>query len=76
MARIEGTTTAGSTGPVNTSQGWGVAGFIVALAITCAASAWWYHNRTYHEPTDSTWVQEADRRGGAGGHGAAPAGGH
>ena len=75
MAHIEGTTTAGSTGPVNTSQGWGVAGFIVALAIACALGAWWYNTQTFHEPTDPTWVQEADRRGGAGGgHGAQKAG--
>ena len=34
------------------SRGWGVAAFIVALAIACAASAAYIHARTYVHPTN------------------------
>ena len=35
-----------------TSRGWGVAAFIVALAIACAASAAYIHTTTYVHPTN------------------------
>ena len=60
-----------STGPVNTSQGWGIASLVVGLAVACAVGAWWYHNQTYHDPRDPTWIQSRDRASGAehgGGH--------
>jgi hypothetical protein len=34
------------------SRGWGVAAFIVALAIACAASAAYIHTSTYIHPTN------------------------
>lgn len=33
------------------SRGWGVATFVVALAIACAAGAAWIHISTYVHPT-------------------------
>jgi hypothetical protein len=33
------------------SRGWGVAAFIVVLAIACAASAAYIHTSTYVHPT-------------------------
>jgi hypothetical protein len=54
-----------STGPVNTSQGWGIASAVVGLAIGFAAFAWYYHNQTYRHPTDPTWIQDADRKSAA-----------
>ncbi len=63
-----------STGPVNTSQGWGIASLVVGLALACAFGAWWYHNQSYRDPRDPTWIQDADRAGAAAGeHGG---GGH
>jgi len=34
------------------SRGWGVAAFIVALAIACAVGAAYIHASTYVHPTD------------------------
>lgn len=37
--------------PVNNNkQGWGVAGFIVVLALATAFTAWTIHKRTYVHP--------------------------
>ena len=33
------------------SRGWGVAAFIVGLAVACAVGAAWIHNTTYMHPT-------------------------
>jgi len=33
-------------------EGWGVALFIVLLAVASAATAAYIHHRTYHPPTD------------------------
>jgi hypothetical protein len=32
-------------------RGWGVAALICALALACALTAAWIHNRTYLHPT-------------------------
>lgn len=34
------------------NQGWGFAGFIVALAVACAVGAWYIHSTTYIDPLD------------------------
>ena len=34
------------------SRGWGVAAFIVALAVACAAGAAYIHTTTYIHPTN------------------------
>jgi hypothetical protein len=34
-----------------TSRGWGVAAFIVALAVACVVGAAWIHTSTYMHPT-------------------------
>jgi hypothetical protein len=36
----------------NNAQGWGVAAFIVALALGCAFTAHYIHERTYRSPND------------------------
>jgi hypothetical protein len=36
----------------NNSQGWGVAAFIVALALGCVFGAHYIHERTYRSPND------------------------
>ena len=36
----------------NNAQGWGVAAFIVALALGCAFTAHYIHERTFLSPTD------------------------
>ena len=33
-------------------EGWGVAAFVVLLAVIAAASAGYVHNKTYKHPTD------------------------
>jgi hypothetical protein len=43
----------GERAPVNNNaQGWGVAAFIVALAIACTLGAWTLHKQTYRSPND------------------------
>ena len=34
----------------NNSQGWGVAAFVVLLAVAAAFGAWTIHKRTYQHP--------------------------
>ena len=34
----------------NNKQGWGVAAFVVLLAVAAAFSAWTIHKRTYQHP--------------------------
>ena len=34
----------------NNAQGWGVAAFIVLLAVGLTAGAWWLHTETYEHP--------------------------
>jgi len=36
----------------NNSQGWGVGAFIIALALGCAFTAHYIHERTYRSPND------------------------
>jgi hypothetical protein len=36
----------------NNAQGWGVAAFIVALALGCAFTAHYIHERTFRSPND------------------------
>lgn len=36
----------------NNVQGWGIAAFIVALALGCAFTAHYIHERTYRSPND------------------------
>ena len=36
----------------NNAQGWGIAAFIVALALGCAFTAHYIHERTYRSPND------------------------
>ena len=36
------------------NQGWGVAAFIVVLALALVAGAFTIHKRTYHSPNDPT----------------------
>jgi hypothetical protein len=36
----------------NNAQGWGVAAFIVALALACTFSAHYIHQRTFRSPND------------------------
>ena len=33
-------------------EGWGVALFVVLLAVASAGSAWYVHKTTYKDPTD------------------------
>ena len=47
--------------PADTNGGWGFATFIILLAVACAASAAYIHDKSYKHPTDATWV------GGSGG---------
>jgi hypothetical protein len=43
----------GERAPVrNNAKGWGVAAFIVLLAIGCVVGAWWLHTETYRHPAD------------------------
>ena len=56
------------------NEGWGYAAIICALAVACAVSAWWIHERTYHHPTDVRFHAPGSVPAG-GGHGA-PAAGH
>jgi hypothetical protein len=45
----------GEGAPVrNNAQGWGVAAFIVVLALALTFTAHWIHERTYRSPTDPT----------------------
>ena len=46
-------------------EGWGVALFIVALAITSAAFATVVHKRTYKDPTDVRFQAAGSAAGGA-----------
>jgi hypothetical protein len=52
--------------PAETNSGWGIAAFIVLLAVACIATATYVHKRTYRHPTDVTWhskgVKEAAAR--------------
>jgi len=41
--------------PAETNSGWGIAAFIVLLALACIATATYVHRRTYKHPTDVTW---------------------
>lgn len=36
----------------NNAQGWGMAAFIVLLALLCIAGATWMHYETYCDPRD------------------------
>jgi hypothetical protein len=36
----------------NNAQGWGVAAFIVALALACTFTAYYIHEKTYRSPND------------------------
>jgi hypothetical protein len=53
-------------------EGWGIALFIVVLAIASAAFATVVHKRTYKHPTDAHF-QAAGAAESGGGHGAASA---
>ena len=44
--------TRGHVPATNNTQGWGVAAFIVALALGCAFSAYYIHVRTFRSPND------------------------
>ncbi|HEX3866552.1 MAG TPA: hypothetical protein VHV78_07345 [Gemmatimonadaceae bacterium] len=46
--------------PADTNAGWGIAAFIILLAVACIASVTYIHKTTYKHPTDVTW------HGGAG----------
>ncbi|HKW47981.1 MAG TPA: hypothetical protein VJN70_11065 [Gemmatimonadaceae bacterium] len=52
--------------PANTNGGWGVAAFILLLALACIVTATVVHKRTYRHPTDVTWHGrgEPDRNAG------------
>jgi hypothetical protein len=51
--------------PANTNQGWGIAAFIVLLALACVATATVIHKKTYKHPTDVTWhAKGVKERGG------------
>lgn len=51
--RNEAGAATGEQKPVrNNAQGWGVATFIVLLAIALTAGAWWLHTETYRHPND------------------------
>lgn len=39
-----------------TSRGWGIAAFVVALAIVTNAFIFYVHKQTYRHPTDPTTV--------------------
>jgi hypothetical protein len=41
--------------PADTNAGWGIAAFILGLALACAVAATWIHKETYKHPTDVTW---------------------
>lgn len=41
--------------PADTNSGWGVIGFVIALAVGCIIMATYFHNTTYKNPTDVTW---------------------
>jgi hypothetical protein len=41
--------------PADTNAGWGIAGGIILLALTCIATATYIHKKTYRHPTDVTW---------------------
>ena len=54
--------TSSSTGKVNNNaQGWGVAAFIVVLAILSNLFIYSVHKRTYKAPTDPTYVDTPER---------------
>ena len=36
----------------NNAQGWGVAAFIVALALACTFTAYYIHKTTFRSPND------------------------
>ena len=44
--------TSGHVPANNNTQGWGVAAFIVALALGCAFTAHYVHERTFRSPND------------------------
>ncbi len=48
----EVTVTRGHVAANNNAQGWGVAAFIVALALGCVFTAHYIHERTYRSPND------------------------
>ena len=51
-----------STGKVNNNaQGWGVAAFIVVLAILSNLFIYTVHKRTYKNPIDPTYVNAPER---------------
>ena len=41
---------------VPTARGWGIAAFVVALAIVANAFIFYVHTQTYRHPTDPTAV--------------------
>lgn len=66
--------------PVNTNQGWGIAGLIILLAIAFNAWSTWVHFTEYRDPRDPSWSYRgpegaAQHGPAAGERGAAPAGG-
>ena len=44
--------TRGHVAANNNAQGWGVAAFIVALALGCTFAAHYIHEKTYRSPND------------------------
>ena len=59
---VQTTRVASSTGKVNNNaQGWGVAAFIVVLAIISNIFIYTVHKKTYKAPTDPTWVDAPGR---------------
>ena len=53
MDRNELAVARGESAPVrNNAQGWGVAAFIVLLALACTFGAWTLHKKTYRSPND------------------------
>jgi hypothetical protein len=41
--------------PANINGGWGVASFILFLAVICIVTATYIHRKTYRHPSDVTW---------------------
>lgn len=55
----------GESAPVNNNaQGWGVAAFIVVLAIACTFGAWTLHKETYRSPNDPAAPVGGQQAGG------------
>ena len=44
----------------NNAQGWGVAAFILLLALLCIATAAWIHNETWCDPRNPMCVEHVD----------------